>query len=113
MRNIIVCTLLLTILINFKAFSESPTNEAPTAPTVSTNTSTTESSGLINAEYEKAFKFGTPTQKIATIAKIKRTKNEADIAMLASHYPEEKNNRVEKMLIIYVLFIRIFNMKFL
>lgn len=99
MRNIIVCTLLLTILINFKAFSESPTNEAPTAPTVSTNTSTTESSGLINAEYEKAFKFGTPNQKIATIAKIKRTKNEADIAMLASHYPEEKNNRVKSEII--------------
>ena len=50
MRNIIICTLLLTALINFRAFSESPTNEAPTAPTVSTTTSTTESSGLINAE---------------------------------------------------------------
>ncbi|OEJ15850.1 hypothetical protein BFL38_10345 [Brachyspira hampsonii] len=96
MRNIIICILLFTILINFEAFSESPTNEAPTtAPTISTNTS----SGLINPEYEKAFKYGTPTQKISTIAKIKRTKNEADIAMLANHYPEEKNNRVKSEII--------------
>ncbi|KLI32042.1 HEAT repeat domain-containing protein [Brachyspira hyodysenteriae] len=99
MRNITICTLLFTILINFTAFSESPTNEAPTAPTISTNTSAAETSGMLNAEYEKAFKYGTPTQKIATIAKIKRTKNEADIAMLANHYPEEKNNRVKSEII--------------
>ena len=98
MRNIILFIFLFTAIINFQIFAESPTNEAPTAPVTETNASSV-SSGLVNAEYEKAFKYGTPTQKIATIAKIKRTKNEADIAMIANHYPEEKNNRVKSEII--------------
>ncbi len=90
MRNIIFIILFFTFLFNFEIFAESPTNEAHTssAETVS-----------VNAEYEKAFKFGTPTQKIATIAKIKRTKNEADIIMIANHYPEEMNTRVKNEII--------------
>lgn len=75
MRNVILCILLSIILINYKAFSESAD------------------------EYEKTFKYGTPTQKIAAISKIKRTKNEADILMIANHYPEEMNNRVKSEII--------------
>lgn len=91
MRNIILS---LLFLITFEAFSQTATNETTTA--TDTNAA---AAGLVNSDYEKAFEYGTPTQKIATIGKIRRTKSEADIAMLASHYPEEMNNRVKTEII--------------
>ena len=94
MKNIILS---LLFLITFEAFSQTATNEIATNTAVSTNLNT--SSGLVNSDYEKAFKYGTPSQKIATIAKIRRTKAEADIAMIANHYPEEMNNRVKSEII--------------
>ena len=90
MRKIIFIFLLC---ISFELFSQETTPEISPEPT--TNTSV----GLANPDFEKTFKYGTPSQKIATIGKIKNTKNEADIAMLASHYPEEMNNRVKSEII--------------
>ena len=92
MKNIILS---LLFLITFEAFSQTATNGTTTVA-ADTNAATV---GLVNSDYEKAFEYGTPTQKIATIGKIRRTKNEADIAMLASHYPEEMNNRVKTEII--------------
>ena len=94
MKNIILS---LLFLITFEAFSQTATNETATAA-ADTNASAA-TAGLVNSDYEKAFEYGTPTQKIATIGKIRRTKSEADIAMLASHYPEEMNNRVKTEII--------------
>ena len=91
MKNIIF-TILFLIAVSFSAFSQ--TNE-----TKNTSSAAETTSYLPNTEYENAFKYGTPSQKIATIGKIRRTKNEADIAMLASYYPEEMNNRVKTEII--------------
>ncbi|MEI0540563.1 HEAT repeat domain-containing protein, partial [Brachyspira pulli] len=93
MKNIILS---LLFLITFEAFSQTATNETTAAADTNASAAT---AGLVNSDYEKAFEYGTPTQKIATIGKIRRTKSEADIAMLASHYPEEMNNRVKTEII--------------
>ncbi len=75
MRNIILSFLFFNLFIAFEAFSQT------------------------SDDYEKTFKYGTPSQKIAAISKIKRTKNEADIAMIANHYPEEMNSGVKSEII--------------
>lgn len=50
-------------------------------------------------EYTKAFKFGTPTQKLSAITKIKRSKKDDEFALLVEHYPNEANNRVKSEII--------------
>ena len=90
MRKIIFIFLLC---ISLEMFAQT------TTPEISPDPTTNASLGLPNPEFEKTFKYGTPSQKIATIGKIKNTKNEADIAMIANHYPEEMNNRVKSEII--------------
>lgn len=48
-----------------------------------------------NEEYVKAFKYGTPSQKLSTISRIKIGRSDLDIALLAEFYPKESNPKVK------------------
>lgn len=80
--------------INIRLFSQTNTGQQ-TNNTNITSYNYTNSIVLANPEYKNTFEYGTPSQKISAIAKIRRTKNEDDITILANHYPKEMNNRVK------------------
>ena len=63
--------------------------------TSSTNTSSS------NDELMNTFKYGTTSQKIAAISKIKKTKDDYDISIMVEHYPNEKNNKIKMEIITF------------
>lgn len=86
--TLIFC-LALFFNISYFIFAEEPSLQVAEAVSVA------------NEEYINAFKYGTPTQKISVISKIKKSKNKADIAILSEYYPKEFNSQVKIEILVF------------
>ena len=84
--------ILFLLIISFSLIAQT-TNEASLS---STNEAVSSNEGyVVNDELINTFKYGTTSQKISAISRIKKTKNENDISAMVEYYPNEKNNKIK------------------
>ncbi len=82
--------ILFLLIISFNLIAQD-TNQTSSSPT-----NEAASSGyVVNEELINTFKYGTTSQKISAISRIKKTKNENDISAMVEYYPNEKNNKIK------------------
>ena len=75
--------ILFLLIISFNLIAED-TNQSLSSSTNAATTASSSSEGyIINSELMDTFKYGTTSQKISAISRIKKTKNENDISLLA------------------------------
>ena len=84
--------ILFLLIISFSLIAQT-TNEALSSST--NETAASNESYQINDELINTFKYGTTSQKISAISRIKKTKNENDISTMVEYYPNEKNNKIK------------------
>ena len=87
--------ILFLLIISFNLIAED-TNQSLSSSTNAVTTASSSSEGyIINSELMDTFKYGTTSQKISAISRIKKTKNENDISAMVEYYPNEKNNKIK------------------
>ena len=87
--------ILFLLIISFNLIAED-TNQSLSSSTNAATTASSSSEGyIINSELMDTFKYGTTSQKISAISRIKKTKNENDISAMVEYYPNEKNNKIK------------------
>ena len=82
--------ILFLLIISFSLIAED-TNQSLSSSTNETAAASVSGEGyVINSELMDTFKYGTTSQKISAISRIKKTKNENDISAMVEYYPNEK-----------------------
>lgn len=76
--------------------SQNTTLPSGTAPApISEKKEEIKNDNIPSEDFVKTFKYGTPTQKMSTISRIKTSRREADIKLLSEHFIEETNPQIK------------------